>query len=483
MDENLFIVIGYIAFILYTVAIMGAGVLLERKSGINKTVCRKITHIISAFVWVICAFFFGCSIHWVVLNGIGALLLGVVTFSDKLRAFGKGDDGATPGLFYFGASTFVVALICYILGPRFYLYTGIAYYCLALGDGFAPIVAVVAGEKNVKLLPSKTLLGTVSVYLVAFLSVFVFSSVFGMNLDPIFMLSVAALTCITEFYGFLGLDNILIEFSVFGYLLLYHFGLVGLPLQVVLIASPFLAWLAIGAKAMTVDGGIAAFLLFALVGFFSEDFLPVLFIALLFAISTAVSVLGKRLGGGAEGHSARRASQIAAVGLFAIIFLGIYRYTDYELFYYLFFLALTEQFADSMASDIGRHTNRSNVNIITLKPIEKGISGGISALGTVSALLGSLLLMSIPYFLGAVSLAAYIVISLLSFLGTVIDSVVGALFQALYRCRECGVKVEKNTHCGIEAELIKGFRAVDNTAVNYIAGFLTSAIGVLLIFV
>ncbi|MBQ7225923.1 MAG: DUF92 domain-containing protein [Clostridia bacterium] len=488
MDKNLWLVIGYAVFTLYTVGIMCLGILLEKKTKIDKTLCRKITHIISAFIWVICYVFFGYSIHWVVLNGVSALLLGFLILGSRFNIFPREDAKKSTGLFYFALSTFIVAVISFLIGEETYMYTGIAYLCLALGDGFAPLVAYALKKHNVKILPSKTLFGSLTVYVVSFLTTLTLSAIFDLGLSPVFALSVGALACLAEFYGFKGLDNIFIDFSVFGYLLLYHYGLVGLPLQAVIIACPLLAWLAIGARAMTADGGVSAFFLFALIGFFSYDFTPIIFMSLLFAISTAVSVVGKRIKRREEGkvggdHAARRAKQIVAVGLLALISLGVYRYTGIVLFNHLFYLSLTEQFADSMASDIGSLTKRRNINIITFKPCEKGISGGVSLLGTMSALCGCFLLMLLPLALGAVSVYIYFGVCALAFLGTVVDSVAGALFQALYRCASCGKAVEVSTHCGVSGELVKGFRIIDNTAVNYIAGIITCAMGAMLLLI
>ncbi len=485
MDKTLFIGLGYLVFTLYTCGIMYLGALLERKSGIDPTTCRKLTHIVSAFVWVICYFFFGCSIHWVILNILGAIALGFVTFGRRFSAFQRSDAEKSYGLFYFGLSTAIVALVCYLAGESLYLYTGIAYYCLALGDGFAPLVAKLFKKHNLQLRPNKSLAGTVSVFVISFLAAFVFSRIFRMELDIIFLLSVAALTCVTEFYGVKGTDNLFIEFFVFGYLVLNHYGLVSLPLQIVLIASPALACLAIYSGAMSVDGGICAFFLFALVGYFGEGFVPVLFIALLFLLSTVVSVIGKKVqkarNGRKEGHKARRAYQITAVGLFAIIALILHKTTGRTLFYYIFFLALTEQIADSMASDLGSLTKGKNVSIITFRPVEKGISGGISVLGTFCALVSSFVLMGIPLALGKVDVRVFLVVSILAFLGTLVDSIVGALAQSLYQCGDCGAFTEAGRHCDRPARLIKGFRLIDNVAVNYIAGFITCTMGGLLL--
>lgn len=480
---NYFLIIGYIVFCLYTVGIMGLGAVLEKRTAIPKTLCRKLVHIVSSFVWVICYYFFGCTIHWVVLNGIGAVLLGVAVFSGKMKAFSCDDAKNSVGIFYFGLSTFIVALVCYLFDSELYLYTGIAYYCLSLGDGFAPVFAEVFKKKNITIREGKTLVGTLSVFVVSFLSTLIFSLIFKMNLSLPFILSVAALTCIVEFYSVKGLDNLFIEFSVFGYLVLYSYGLALLPLQTVLIISPFLAMLAIKSKTMSVSGGVCAFLLFAFVGFFGRNFLPCLFIFVLFGISTVALAIGKRFKKGQtnnDSEGGRSAKQIVAVGLFGLLFLIAYYFSNVKLFYYLFFLSFVEQFADSMASDIGSMTKGKTLNVITFKPMEKGISGGVSLLGTVSSAVSSFLLTALPLLFNAISFKIYVSISLFAFLGTIVDSLLGSIAQALYKCEVCGKLIENPLHCSFNAKLVKGFKFIDNVAVNYLSGAVTCVLGCLL---
>ena len=136
-----------------------------------------------------------------------------------------------------------------------------------------------------------------------------------------------------------------------------------------------------------------------------------------------------------------------------------------------------------MASDIGSFTKHKNVNIITLRPMEKGLSGGVSLLGTLCALAASFVILLFPLLAGVMSPVIYVLVALLAFAGTVIDSLAGAILQALYQCESCGRLTEVSSHCGKPAMLIKGFAVIDNTAVNYIAGFFTCVLGALLHFV
>ncbi len=492
-----FIALGYVAFFGYSTAIMLLGILVEKKTKINALTCRKWTHIISALVWVISYFFFGCSIHWVIANGIGAITLGVFTLGKGFTAFGRSDSKKSYGMVYFGVATFFVALVTYLvhalidpeLGMQLYYAAGIAYFCLSLGDGFAPIIAGLFKKGNPMLIKNRSLIGTVAVFGVSLLSTVVFSAVFQLQLSFTFMLSVAALTAIVEFYGIKGLDNILIDFCVFGYVTMYYLGLISPVFQIVVILSPILACLAFLSKSLSFSGGIATLALFYLVGYFSDsDILPILFIGLMFLLASLSSVMTKKLkkksGAKVNSGHARTGSQVLAVGAVAVACLILYDWTDQTIFNLLYYVCITEQFADSISSDWGYFTKGNTIDLVRLKPIPKGLSGGVSLLGTVLALASSFLLLLVPFFLSAeMNTACYVAASVIAFLGTMLDSALGSLLQARYRCPVCGALTEADEHCGNTAVLVKGWAMVKNVTVNLFASIGSFLLGLLLLLV
>lgn len=481
MNHGLFITLGYIVFTIYTCGIMYLGTVFEKKTKLDKEICRKLTHIVSAFVWVIMQTFFGCTIHWVILNAVGTVALGFVTFGNMMDTYSREDASKSYGLFYFGLSTCIVALITYLLGERFYLYAGVAYFCLALGDGFAPIMAKLCKKRNIMIMPGRSLVGSLTVFVVSALTVTVFSALFQMELDPLFIVSVASLTCIAEFYGIKGCDNLLIEFMVYGYLLLYSFGMVSQLLQIVIIVTPIIAFFAIRFKALSVSGGIAAMIFIYALAFFAERPVDVIYTAVIFISVSISSKISKKFSGKKEDHSKKKSGrngfQIVGVGLWALLAIILNYVFGTKLFYILFFLSLAEQFSDSMASDIGSITKRKNIDIISFKPKEKGLSGGVSILGTICALIGAFGILLIPFSFSLITANQYVILSLLAFGGTMIDSVLGSLLQVLYLCEECGTKTEQPEHCNKKAVRVKGFKIIDNVSVNLISGFITCILG------
>ena len=74
-----------------------------------------------------------------------------------------------------------------------------------------------------------------------------------------------------------------------------------------------------------------------------------------------------------------------------------------------------------------------------------------------------------------------IIISILGFLGTLIDSILGASIQAQYFCQEENLITEKKDYGGKSNKLIKGFRFFNNDMINYLSNALSSSVVFLLL--
>ncbi len=145
--------------------------------------------------------------------------------------------------------------------------------------------------------------------------------------------------------------------------------------------------------------------------------------------------------------------------------------------------------ADTWATEIGVLSKVPPINIISGKAIEPGASGGVSALGTLSALLAALFIA----ILGAVFqsegfvnqtqsiLLVVIVISVAGLLGSLVDSYLGATLQAIYYCPNCDKETEKHpVHiCGTNTEYKRGIKWLNNDWVNTLCG-LTGGIAMII---
>ena len=160
---------------------------------------------------------------------------------------------------------------------------------------------------------------------------------------------------------------------------------------------------------------------------------------------------------------------IANVGM-GTISIVIYGLTNNNIFLIIYAAIMAESLADSLASDIGILSKKAPINILTLKRSKPGLSGNISFLGLFSSLLGSFLI-SLIFIIPQFNLTNMIIITLSGFLGAILDSLIGALFQIKYKCPKCGIITEQKSHCKTPTQHYQGFKFLDNDLVNLISNF------------
>lgn len=479
------IALGYLLSFLYMGLVIVVGEGLQRKFNFDKELVRKCEHIATSLSWIICYFFVGPCFHLVIINSIACVVLGVITFGNLMKSVDREDTSKSYGLFYFGVSTTIVAAIVVFVNPDFYILHGITWFCLALGDGFAPVFAKIFQKKNLQILPPKTLMGMVGVFVFSLLSVVVFNYIFVLEYNWAFMISVACLSTLLELFGMHGVDNFYVEFGVFGYLVLNYYGLVTAPLTIAIILSLLIVIVSAKSKALTLAAHVVAFLFLNLCAFCGGWSLMAM-VATLFILngvsSKVVKLLKDRKPENSNKSHTRNASQIMAVSVVTAVLAIVYYFTKETMFLFGAIAVIGEQFADTMASDFGKLSKRQPVDILSFKRIQTGLSGGISFLGTLMALVGSAIAVIIPsLFLGQeFTFKIFALLCLTAFAGTLMDSVMGSGLQALYKCNVCNALVENPVHCEENAVRVKGLPWLTNSMVNFLSGLFTAGFAILL---
>ncbi|MBM7689351.1 hypothetical protein BCR24_11335 [Enterococcus ureilyticus] len=215
---------------------------------------------------------------------------------------------------------------------------------------------------------------------------------------------------------------------------------------------------------------------------------------LFFASSGFIHLIKKGMKRGSDssvtekGHT-RDACQVLANSLPAIISLILFYYTDIELFLIGYVSGIAGATSDTWASEIGILSKEAPYSILSFKPITPGLSGGISLLGTISSLLGSLLIAT-AFWLNSGSYEDFQLSPLLlfslplfcGFLDSLIDSLLGIIFQVKYRCPICGSITEQQQHHHQSTLKISGISWVTNDWVNFFSGSLTVLFSWLLTF-
>lgn len=298
-----------------------------------------------------------------------------------------------------------------------------------------------------------------------------------------------------------GLDNISIPLVVFFTLA----ALVGMPeawvvrLAWALGMNVFLAVVAYLKRSVTAGGAVAGagvgFVIFLSGGGFYWSVL------IAFFVSSSVLSRLKFGGPGAEAQRRREARrraeamhakgsrrdgvQVLANGGLAALMAAGHAVTGSPFFMLGFAVALAAANADTWASEIGVMSRRNPVSILTWKAIRPGTSGGVSTLGLIASALGA-------FFIGIWFAAGYVmtggwnaaeVLPMVAaitgggFLGSVIDSVLGASVQAQYwdRLRKAYTE-RRHDAAGVANQLVRGFHTMNNDAVNALSGLASMAV-------
>lgn len=139
--------------------------------------------------------------------------------------------------------------------------------------------------------------------------------------------------------------------------------------------------------------------------------------------------------------------------------------------------ALAAVNADTWATELGILARGKPRLITSGKIVDQGTSGGISLPGTLASLAGAALIGLLAGFFwpgdtaGTFLPSAMLVVlmvSLAGLAGSLVDSLLGASWQAIYYCPNCQKETERHPlhTCGTQTSHISGFRWLNNDWVN-----------------
>ncbi len=139
--------------------------------------------------------------------------------------------------------------------------------------------------------------------------------------------------------------------------------------------------------------------------------------------------------------------------------------------------------ADTWASEAGILSSKDPVSILTFRRIRPGMSGGVSLLGSLSSMLGSILVAYLWYISYAPAgntryffLASIVAVS--GIIGSLLDSILGATLQGHFWDPEREMMSEKEFSAdGTKRELCRGIRWIDNDVVNLVSNAVSAVLG------
>ena len=151
------------------------------------------------------------------------------------------------------------------------------------------------------------------------------------------------------------------------------------------------------------------------------------------SLLTRLGYRSKQRTGTAQEHGGRRGARNALANCAVAVLCAILaRATDSDLFTTAFVASLGAAFADTSESEIGQLLSRAPRLITTLRKVPPGTDGAISLPGTLAGITAACLTATIALTLGLLDTpTTALLIAIAAFLGTVADSLIGALYPRI----------------------------------------------------
>lgn len=182
----------------------------------------------------------------------------------------------------------------------------------------------------------------------------------------------------------------------------------------------------------------------------------------------------------------RDAGQVFANGGLGMLLVLLNAIYPLEMWGYLFIGVMATVTSDTWATEIGTLAKKPPRSVLTWRSLPTGTSGGVSLPGTLAAAAGGALIGAASWLLRAASGMpdhSFLLLTLAGLLGGLAgafaDSGLGATVQRMNRCTVCGREVEASRHCGQPTVYARGWRWMDNDAVNAVSSIIGGVVALL----
>jgi uncharacterized protein (TIGR00297 family) len=340
-----------------------------------------------------------------------------------------------------------------ILGPMGFL---------TLADALAALVGMRFAKRNIVLTgDKKSWIGAVAFFVTAFIWMWVLRALGYQETVSVWVflagaVAISGISAFVELMGSKGRDNLWIP--LVSAWLMYLWAqrdamdfVVSLAYALALVPAGIFAFYK---KWLSFSGTVAAIFLGIVLWVAGFSLWPMLVFFL------TGSLLGKLPGGKSSDIKAGKARdhiQVYSNGGLALLLAVAHSIKPLPIWEYLYLISAAVACSDTWSSEIGQRFSKRAFDLRSLRWIPAGLSGCISGVGTLAAIMGAACIAAY----GA-NQAQMLGILLLGFAGSVLDSVLGAFVQARY-----GKEVAQDTG---EGKPNKGFARVTNDVVNALSG-------------
>lgn len=456
-----------IVLVILILIFLGVSLVLQKRLKQTTALPRKILHIGAISVCALSVYLSedAVAIFWATLLSIP--FIGIAVFKGVFRDPVKGRK--SWGMVYFAL---VFAFLLYISGerPQFVFYP---MAIMAWADGLATLIGERFGKWRFRLEgDERSVEGSVTFFVVALLLLFfghwavgeeAASRVYG----PAMLVFIAFFLTLTEATSTAGRDNIWVPLSAY-YWLLCAVDVPDEAWRILLISAtlPLLAYLAFRKRWLNPGGAVSACLMGLILLISPEPMLVIPALAF-FLLGTGFSLLPK--GGKAITDiekPSRSKAQVLSNGGMPVVFLMLYFCTGHFYFVLGFIAGFAAALSDTASSEIGTRLSGRSFAILGFRPLEAGVSGGVSVVGTLAGIVFALAIPLLSNALGWLDIQQAFVIAAIAFSANVLDSILGQFAQSKQYTDGGGWRDAEAIRTGNN---MGGLRWLSNDRVNAIA--------------
>ncbi len=467
--------LGYLFILLYGILLFIISKLIKIKN-----ISRKILHFGIIGILLIGNYYFESKIHFTIICAIALVLVTILSFT-KTFDYVNDERKNQKGLIFYCISLLTMSLIC-LVWKRFDIYFDFGVTAICCGDGLAAIFGTYI--KSRKIYKNKTIVGCLTCALACMLSFIVIKYLKFNDFKLQYVFSLAILVMIAEIIS-LWLDNFSVPFTAFfgAYFLMKYGNYINSALYI----GEIIFIIALLLKAADIYGalglGVIAFIFYYCGGYKFVLYLVGSYIVLMI-ISIIRKLMKKDFSNIIFKTKSKDIVEVFVNGIVPIVFIILYKALSKEVFLVMSLCAVSANFVDSLASDIGTLSNKKPYDIFRRTYVEPGLSGGMSLLGSVSSLIGAIIFSLVIILLVNLSFVVLIPLTIIMMFGSFMDSMLGSLAQIKYKCNNCGIITECPTHCNMPCERYRGFKFINNDMVNMLSSIMVGIASIsLLLFI
>lgn len=432
---------------LLILASLGAGVfatafITERlsRSWLKQWIARKLLHVIAVGACAAAPLAISSDAIPVLSGIVGLALLLLIYLVNAKKFFTDSYGQKSWGIVWFPLA-FLILLIIFpkdpmmVALPMGFLALGDAFACI-IGTAFSPNYYILFGDK-------KSWVGNLAFISGALLSsaIIIQFTPFQLPTFPTFalrnaLLFTAVVAAAVEAMSSKGFDNFTVPLSSALILYFLREHTPAAPLWAIylfpLLALPF-AYLTSFTSSLQKSGAFAAVFLGWMLCFFGGFIflIPPLFF-LCGSVLIAKLIPQKKINPTQNHELPRDHLQVWCNGLIFLLLIALYAIFQLPSLLFAAAVSMGMACADTWSSEVGTRIHSPTIDILNFRKINPGVSGGVSFYGTLAALIAAILFAILWDTLFDLNEKSWILLVSFSFLGMLIDSILGAGFQKKY---------------------------------------------------